>query len=269
MLIPPDPGTPQPMSPAYLTERINDHATRLAAVESAVKPLEFPQLNAQFLANLKQLTVDQPWKDLTASHQQLYWSLQAVKVDVEALAITTNGVSLMGAQLIKNPLTSVTESMASSIWQRGLRATEGSRISSLFRTFVPDNALQEQEMRQVHTRLDVHARKHGSHNRRLDRDDDRIIALDARIDRHRDQLGRHETSIRGLLRNQQRFAGTAAGDVQRRGNTAEDRSRSLAGRPGQRRAADGYRAEAAQLNRTATSLREVRAEAERLERALG
>ncbi len=29
--------------------------------------------------------------DLTASHQQLYWSLQGVKVDLEAVVVTANG----------------------------------------------------------------------------------------------------------------------------------------------------------------------------------
>ncbi|MFJ8000034.1 hypothetical protein ACIQ7D_23300 [Streptomyces sp. NPDC096310] len=175
-------------------------------------------------------------KAFSASNQIEYFSNQIFKWDLEALAFTPTGFSFLGAEIVKFP------------WVEKIRSSD--LVSSLQERL--PSWLHQADPSELRTGNDG-----GSAT-----DTGRLDGIDRR-------LGRHDTTIRGILQNQRRFANTVAGDTQQRGNVSDSRARSLSGQRGQRRAADGYRAESTRLNSAASDLRGVTAEAERLQRALG
>ncbi|MBT2376662.1 hypothetical protein J7E90_04575 [Streptomyces sp. ISL-111] len=145
---------------------ITRHTEEIAALKASTAPLEFSELRDSIhpLRN---------WKDLTSSHQTLYWSLQGLKVDVEALAVTTAGVSLLGAELIRSPLASLVGSGAGLFWQWALGAVDGRRVlGPLVRSIVPDSESQQFEINKLKdesTRHDVRISGHADSFRTLDR----------------------------------------------------------------------------------------------------
>lgn len=139
------------MSAASMTAIIDRHTEEIAALKASTAPLEFSELR-------ESIHPFSNWKDLTSSHQKLYWSLQGLKVDVEALAVTTAGVSVLGAELIKSPLASGVGAGAGAFWQWALGAADGRRVMGPFvRAFVPDTESQQFEI----NKLKDESRRHG------------------------------------------------------------------------------------------------------------
>ncbi|MFE3741497.1 hypothetical protein [Streptomyces sp. NPDC059134] len=175
-------------------------------------------------------------KPFSASNQIEYFSNQVFKWDLDGLAFTPTGFSFLGAEIVKFP-------WVEKIRSSGLVSSIQERLPSW---------LHQADPSETRTGNDGQS---GANAGRLDG-----------IDR---RLGSHDTTLRGILQNQQRFANTVARDTQQRGNVSDSRARSLSGQTGQRRAAEGYRAESTRLNSAAAALRGVTTEAERLQRGLG
>ncbi|MFG3406310.1 hypothetical protein [Streptomyces sp. NPDC048142] len=209
MAIAPEPSgaSESPLSATSMTALVNQHTEEIAALKSATATLEFSNLP-------ESIHPFKNWKDLTSSHQALYWSIQGVKVDVEALALTTAGLSLLGAELVRSPLASIVDSAAGALWQRGLKAVDGRRFLGPFvRSFAPDSERQQLDINKLKDetrRHDVRIGEHTTALRTLDRTSEtlrntvgqtRRLAESAvtKVERTSTAMGRQVGALRGDL----------------------------------------------------------------------
>ncbi|MFJ9638298.1 hypothetical protein [Streptomyces sp. NPDC101178] len=188
MAIPPEPSgaSEAPLSAARMTAIINRHTEEIAALKA---PLTFSSLP-------QSIDPTENWKDLTSSHQKLYWSLQGVKVDVEALALSLAGISIAGTQLLR--LSWFTDTVLSSLWQRFLISAERRRLlGPVIRAFAPNSEIQQRAITRLTDKTDQH---------------------ETRITRHTETLqtlGRTTDSLRDTVGRARRFAESAVTKVER------------------------------------------------------
>ncbi|MFH9265763.1 hypothetical protein ACH4KN_16100 [Streptomyces sp. NPDC017546] len=158
MAIPPEPSgaSEAPLSAASMTAIINRHTEEIAALKA---PLTFSGLP-------QSIDPTENWKDLTSSHQKLYWSLQGVKVDVEVLALSLAGLSIAGTQVLR--LSWFTDTVLSSLWQRILSSVERRRrLGPVVRALAPNSEIQQHAITRLTERTGRHETRIGGHTETL------------------------------------------------------------------------------------------------------
>jgi len=111
-----------------LTQSLTSINSRLATLETTNSPSFLAQHNPLDPSN---------WKLESVSHQFEYWSLQAVKLDLEGLSVTDDGLSIGGVQVVRVPWKSWIEKRTNNLMSK-----LADRFSVL-NNILPESLLQE------------------------------------------------------------------------------------------------------------------------------
>ncbi|MFD4508243.1 hypothetical protein [Streptomyces sp. NPDC058457] len=224
MSIPHDP--PAPTSIDIINSRLDQQGTEIASIKANMAPQTLQDFPKPW----------DTWKEVAASYQTVYASMQAFKVDLDGLAATSDGISVLGAQIIKSPFASLIEKPVGSIWQSILEKSDRNAVGGFIaKLFAPDGTVQDFDLKNYRTKTDGH-------------------------------LSRHDTDISELARGQAHLAETAKASATGQAHEAERRSQDRRLRPEN---AERYRQTAAELNRLTGALDEIRRKADALGNSLG
>ncbi|WP_405973608.1 hypothetical protein OG496_33675 [Streptomyces sp. NBC_00988] len=225
---------PTPSNPIPgISSELADHEKRIDSIESNMAPQTFKDFPLPW----------NTWKDVAASYQTVYSSIQGFKLDLEAVSVTTDGFNVLGSQLMKSPLAGLIDMPVGAVWEKLLEKSDGNATASrIVRLIAPDSTVQDFDLKTYKAETAL------------------------RLGAHEAKLGEHGTAITQLARGQAHLAETArvssAGQAHEAGRRTNDRRLTQDNR-------EAYRRTAADLNRLGGELDRIREKAESLATAIG
>lgn len=228
-----DPGpTPDSPSPGISSE-LADHEKRIGSIESSMAPQTFKDFPLPW----------NTWKDVAASYQTVYSSIQGFKLDLEAVSVTTDGISVFGAQIMKSPLAGLFDMPVGSLWEKLLEKSDGNAAASrIVRLVAPDSTVQDFNLKAYKAETAL------------------------RLSGHEVELGKHSNAISQIARGQAHLAEVArvssAGQAHEAARRTTDNRLTQANR-------EGYRRTSEDLTRLGTELERIKERADSLATAIG
>lgn len=96
------------------------------------------------------------WNKASISHQIEYFSMQAVKVDLDGLAMTSDGFTLFGAPIGRfNPLTPLVETVSTKVWGGLLNKFQSGITNSVIKFFAPSSVNEKVERKAADAKHDA------------------------------------------------------------------------------------------------------------------